>query len=79
MHTKPTLIAGQPSSSSAPAATTLPESLRVTCWRLATLSEAGYPDEAAAMLASRSDIDLHQATDLLVHGCPPETALRILA
>jgi len=56
----------------------LSEAAQVVCWRLATLSEAGYPDGSAALLATRSDIDLHRAIDLLRHGCPPDTAVRIL-
>ena len=30
------------------------------------------------MLALRNNVDLHEATDLLLNGCPRETALRIL-
>jgi hypothetical protein len=57
---------------------TLSESGRVLCWRLARLVEAGYSDDATAALATRPDVDLHQATDMLLHGCPQTTALRIL-
>jgi hypothetical protein len=57
---------------------TLSENGRVLCWRLAQLSDAGYTDEAAAILATRADLDLHCAIDLLFNGCPHETALRIL-
>lgn len=56
----------------------LDEELRVVLWRTATLSSAGYDDEAALNLALRNDVDLHLATRLLSRGCPPETALRIL-
>lgn len=56
----------------------LDEELRVVLWRTATLSSAGYDDEAALNLAVRNDVDLHLATRLLARGCPPETALRIL-
>jgi hypothetical protein len=56
----------------------LSEPVRVVCWRLAQLSEAGYSDEATAALATLPEVDLHRATDLLLHGCPHETALRIL-
>ena len=48
------------------------------CWRLAQLLEAGYPDEVAALLATRPEVDLHRAVDLLGRGCPPATAVRIL-
>jgi len=47
-------------------------------WRLATLKQAGYDGRAALFLARQVEIDLHRATDLLLDGCPPETALRIL-
>jgi len=50
----------------------------VLAWRLTQLAEAGYCDDATAALASCPDVDLHRATDLLLHGCPQETALRIL-
>jgi hypothetical protein len=56
----------------------LDEELRVVLWRTATLSKAGYDDEAALNLALASDVDLHVATSLLKRGCPIETALRIL-
>ena len=56
----------------------LDEVLRVVLWRTASLSRAGYDDEAALNLALNNDIDLHEATKLLSRGCPPETALRIL-
>jgi hypothetical protein len=50
----------------------------VLCWRLAQLADAGYSDDATAVLATRSGVDLHRATDLLLHGCSHQTALRIL-
>jgi hypothetical protein len=56
----------------------LDEELRVVLWRTATLSKAGYDDEAALNLALASDVDLHVATSLLKRGCPIETALRFL-
>ncbi len=61
-----------------PAASPMPEPLRVLCWRLSELAGAGYSDTATAVLAARPDVDLHRATDLLLRGCPQETALRIL-
>ena len=54
------------------------EGWRVLCWRLAELSSAGYSDDAAAVLAALSGVDLHEATDLLLNGCEQATALRIL-
>jgi hypothetical protein len=65
-------------SASADDAASLPESLRVLCWRLAELSEAGYDEAEAFALATTPAVDLHAATDLLQHGCPHETAVRIL-
>jgi len=55
-----------------------PEHERVARWRAEELERAGYAPEAAAELASRSDVDLHLAVDLVEQGCPPETAFRIL-
>jgi len=52
--------------------------VRVHDWRLEQLRLAGYPAEAAAELARRTDIDLHLATRLLQGRCDPGTALRIL-
>jgi len=51
---------------------------RIERWRADMLERAGYPDEAAATLATRLDVDLHSAIDLIEKGCPPEVALRIL-
>jgi hypothetical protein len=59
-------------------APTLSEPSRVLCWRLAQLVRAAYTDEAAIALATRLDVDLHQATRLPHRGCEHETALRIL-
>ena len=41
------------------------------------LVEAGYDAGSALILASHVEVDLHQASDLLAQGCPPETAMRI--
>lgn len=56
----------------------LSEPGRVLCWRIEQLAQAGYSDEASVALAMRDGVDLHRATDLLLHGCPEQTALRIL-
>ena len=50
----------------------------IRAWRTDALERAGYTREAAYVIASRSDIDLHLAVDLLGSGCPHELALRIL-
>jgi hypothetical protein len=47
-------------------------------WRAEELERAGYAPEAAAELAMRADVDLHDAIELLQKGCSPELALQIL-
>ncbi len=47
-------------------------------WRAQELRRAGYPADAAAELAARTDIDLHHAAELLEKGCSPELAVAIL-
>jgi hypothetical protein len=54
------------------------ETERVERWRAEELLRHGFDPSAAVELASRLDIDLHLATDLIDRGCPPELALRIL-
>jgi hypothetical protein len=51
---------------------------QVEHWRAQALVRAGYPADGAAQLASRHDIDLHYAVELVEGGCPTEVALRIL-
>lgn len=51
---------------------------RVTRWRERELVKAGYPDAEAYVIAARHDIDLHEAVELLIHGCPFEVAYKIL-
>ena len=55
-----------------------PELELVEAWRVERLERAGYSREAAEQLATRHDIDLHHAVDLVGAGCPPDIALRIL-
>jgi hypothetical protein len=50
----------------------------VEAWRAEQLELAGYGAAAAAELAARTDVDLHVAMALLVRGCAPELALKIL-
>jgi hypothetical protein len=50
----------------------------IEAWRAEALTRAGYTTVDAALIASRHDIDLHLATDLLRMGCPADLALRIL-
>lgn len=47
-------------------------------WRFEQLLQAGYPLDLADIIAVRNDIDLHEACDLVVAGCKPELAARIL-
>ena len=54
------------------------ETWLIEAWRAEALERAGYGARDAATIASRHDIDLHVATDLLQMGCPAELALRIL-
>lgn len=42
------------------------------------LLDAGYPIPLAEQLAANETVDLHQAVELVDHGCPPPTAARIL-
>ena len=51
---------------------------QVERWRATELERAGYSAEGAARLASRHDVDLHRAVQLVENGCPPELALKIL-
>jgi hypothetical protein len=48
-------------------------------WRYQRLTDAGFPFVAAAELAMRRDVDLHQALHLAAKGCDPELAVAILA
>jgi hypothetical protein len=50
----------------------------VEAWRAEQLEMAGFAAQAAADLASRNDVDLHFAIDLVRRGCPADLALKIL-
>jgi hypothetical protein len=50
----------------------------VESWRATELERAGYPPAAARELASRTDVDLHRAVELLQKGCSSELAVAIL-
>ena len=54
------------------------ESERVERWRTAELMRVGFPGDDAVALAARTDVDLHEAIELVQRGCPPELAVRIL-
>jgi hypothetical protein len=47
-------------------------------WRAQELVRAGYPEAVASELATRADVDLHRAVELLQKGCTPELAAAIL-
>jgi len=51
---------------------------RVERWRAEALERAGYAHDDALELASRTDVDLHEAIGLLERGCPVKLAVRIL-
>lgn len=50
----------------------------VVRWRFGQLARCGYALDDAIVIACHPEVDLHQAVELVLHGCPPETALRIL-
>ena len=54
------------------------EAESILTWRFDALVRAGYESGDALVLATRIEVDLHAATDLLGRGCPPDAALRIL-
>jgi hypothetical protein len=51
---------------------------RVERWRTAELMRVGFPGDDAVALAAKTDVDLHEAIELVRRGCPPELAVRIL-
>ncbi len=51
---------------------------RVERWRTAELMRVGFAGDDAVVLASRFDVDLHEAIELVRRGCPPDLAVRIL-
>jgi hypothetical protein len=51
---------------------------RVVAWRLSCLLDAGYRVGEAELIACQLRIDLHQALELVLAGCPPALAARIL-
>ena len=55
------------------------ETERVERWRTAELMRVGFAGDDAVSLAARTDVDLHEAIELVQRGCPPGLALRILS
>ena len=47
-------------------------------WRAQELERAGFPENVAAELAMRNDVDLHRAIELIEKGCSAELAAEIL-
>ncbi len=47
-------------------------------WRAEELERAGFSPADAAAIASRMDVDLHRAVELITNGCSPELAKQIL-
>jgi hypothetical protein len=47
-------------------------------WRFEQLMRIGYDRDQALDVSRRLDVDLHQAVDLIRHGCSCELALLIL-
>ena len=54
------------------------EPQEIVAWRFEALVRAGYSPDCAARLAVTQEVDLHIALELLAHGCPEPTAVRIL-
>jgi hypothetical protein len=54
------------------------EAAEVLAWRFDALCMTGYDLDAAAVIAANVEVDLHDAVDLVMRGCPPELAARIL-
>ena len=52
--------------------------LDVLVWRFEQLRSSGYDEAGASQIAACADIDLHDACRLVLLGCPPALALRIL-
>lgn len=50
----------------------------VVAWRYEQLVGSGYEPRQARRLARRNEVDLHEAIELVGHGCPHELALSIL-
>ena len=51
---------------------------RVLSWRVEQLIAVGFDGDSAFVLALDRTVDLHDATELVRRGCPPQTAFRIL-
>jgi hypothetical protein len=54
------------------------ESEKVERWRAQELEKVGYDVISAHELATRPEVDLHLAVELVENGCPVELAVQIL-
>jgi hypothetical protein len=54
------------------------EATAVLEWRFSQLTRSGFAAADALLLATRVDVDLHRAADLVARGCPLSLALEIL-
>ncbi len=52
---------------------------RVERWRTSELMRVGFPGDDAVALAARTDVDLHEAIEIVKRGCPLDLAIRILS
>jgi hypothetical protein len=55
------------------------DSRDVVSWRRDQLAASGFPLPLAAGVAGDLRYDLHALIELVERGCPPDTAVRILA
>lgn len=51
----------------------------ILAWRMESFMRLGYSDVDAEALAFCTDIDPHDVERLIKKGCPPDTAVQILA
>ena len=54
------------------------EQPKLLAWRSLCLERAGYDPECVTILAGLQEVNLHQACEILNHGCSQDVALRIL-
>ena len=57
---------------------TVEHEVEILQWRLHERLKAGYDRDAAVVLTTHREVDLHLAIDLPRRGCPHATAVRIL-
>jgi hypothetical protein len=67
-----------PKTTPPPTTPTETEADRLTAWRTQQLQALGYHPEDADLWANQG-LDWHTLETLITHGCPLDTAIRILA